>query len=178
VKVAAAIAPNIQLMNIYKQRVTQVYKCTYAGLLLAILCFCAFFATACATLSPVFETPTVKVTSFTPLPSQNLTPSFEIGIRVVNPNTVKLNLRGMSYKLFLNDYEVLDGVANALPVVPAYGEAEIKLTATVGLVEGMRFVSDMLQSSHTEVTYRLQANLDVGALIPIIRIEKAGSYAP
>ena len=165
-------------MSIGKQCVTQVCTYTPGGLLLVIFCFCAFFATACATLSPVFETPTVKVTSFTPLPSQNLTPSFEIGMRVVNPNPMKLNLRGMSYKLFLNDYEVLDGVANALPVVPAYGEAEIKLTATVGLVEGMRFVSDMLQNSRTEVTYRLQANLDVGALIPAIRIEKTGSYAP
>ena len=165
-------------MNICKQRVTQIYTCIPSGLLLAIFCFCTFFTTACATLSPVFETPTVKVTSFTPLPSQNLTPSFEIGMRVVNPNPMKLNLRGMSYKLFLNDYEVLDGVANALPVVPAYGEAEIKLTATVGLVEGMRFVSDMLQSSRTVVAYRLQVNLDVGALIPIIRIEKTGSYAP
>jgi len=165
-------------MSIYKKRVTQIHTSTPGGLLLAIFCFCTIFTTACATLSPVFETPSVEVTSFIPLPSQNLAPSFEIGMRVVNPNPMKLNLRGMSYKLFLNDYEVANGVANALPVVPAYGEAEIKLAATLGLIEGMRFVSDMLQSSRSEVSYRLQANLDVGALIPVIRIEKTGSYAP
>ena len=165
-------------MSIYKQRVTQAHTYTPGGLLIAIFCLCTFLATACASLSPVFETPSVEVTSFTPLPSQNLAPSFEIGMRVINPNPTKLNLRGMSYKLFLNGFEVLDGVANALPVVPAYGEAEIKLTATIGLIESMRFVNDMLQRSRTEVAYRLQGKLDVGSLLPAIHIEKTGSYAP
>jgi len=132
----------------------------------------------CTTLRPDFETPSVNVTSFTSLPSQSLTPRFEIGMRVVNPNSTRLSLRGMSYKVYLNDYEVVEGAANELPVVPAYGEAEFKVIATVSLMEGMRFVQDMIKNANGQVAYRLQVKLDVGAMIPSIRIEKTGSYSP
>lgn len=53
----------------------------------------------------------------------------------------------MSYKIFLNEHEVMQGAANDLPVVPAYGEAQFKVNATVGLIEGMRFVNDMLKNA-------------------------------
>ena len=143
-----------------------------------MLCFAVFLVAGCTTLRPGFETPSVDVTSFRMLPSQTLTPRFEIGMRIVNPNAVKLDLRGMSYKIFLNDYQVADGAANDLPVVPAYGDAEFKVTATVGLIESMRFVNDMLQNSRGRVAYRLNAKLDFGAMIPSIRVEKSGSFTP
>ncbi|MGC2166214.1 MAG: LEA type 2 family protein [Gallionella sp.] len=132
----------------------------------------------CATLRPDFEKPSVTVTSFNPLPASSLAPSFEIGLRVVNPNTVSLNLRGISYKLALNGFDVVEGAANNLPAVPAHGEATFKVDVTVGMIEGMRFVSDLLRNKHGQVEYRIQANLDVGAMIPTIRIEKTGSYVP
>jgi len=132
----------------------------------------------CTTLRPDFETPSVNVTSFKPLASQSFTPRFEIGMRVVNPNFTSLNLRGMTYKIFLNDYEVVEGAANELPVVSAYGEAQFNVIATVSLMEGMRFVQDMLKTANGQVDYRLQVKLDVGAMIPSIRIEKTGSYSP
>ena len=145
---------------------------------LTLLGFCIFLATGCATTRHDFEEPSVSVTSFTPLSSEGLAPRFEIGMRVVNPNPENLSLRGISYKLFLNDYDVLDGAANGLPVVPAYGEAEFKVIATVGLIAGIRFVNDMLHNARGLIDYRLQAKLDAGAMAPTIRIEKAGSFSP
>jgi len=149
-----------------------------SGPLLALLCLCIFLATGCATPRHNFEEPSISVTSFTPLSSEGLAPRFEIGLRVVNPNPENLNLRGMSYKLFLNDHDVLDGAANGLPSVPAYGEAEFKVVATVGLIAGIRFVNDMLQNARGLIAYRIQARLDVGTMAPTIRIEKAGSFSP
>ena len=143
-----------------------------------MFCLTVFLAAGCTTLRPGFETPSVDVTSFRLLPSHALTPSFEIGMRIVNPNAVELNLRGMSYKVFLNDYQVVAGAANDLPVVPAYGDAEFKVTATVGLIESMRFVNDMLQNAGGQVAYRLEAKLDIGAMVPAIRVEKSGSLSP
>jgi LEA14-like dessication related protein len=145
---------------------------------LIIFCLAAFLAAGCTTLRPGFETPSVDVTSFRLLPSHALTPSFEIGMHIVNPNAVQLNLRGMSYRVFLNDYQVVEGAANDLPVVPAYGDAEFKVTATVGLIESMRFVNDMLQNAGGQVVYRLKAKLDIGAMVPAILVEKSGSLSP
>ncbi len=144
--------------------------------LLLVLVFWLALVAGCTTLRPDFETPLVSVTSFKPFLAQSLTPRFEIGMRVVNPNSFELNLRGISYKILLNDYDVLEGAANALPVVPAYGEAEFNVIATVSLIEGMRFMQDMLRNPNGRFEYRFQAKLDVGPLIPSVRIEKTGSY--
>ena len=147
----------------------------------ALLALCGlwlFLGSGCTTLTPALETPAVTVTSFKLLSVQSLTPQFEIGLRVVNPNSVKLSLRGMSYKIFLNNREVVQGVASELPEVPAYGEAEVKVIANVGLLEAMRSVNDMLKSEGAEVAYRVLANLDVGVLYPMIKIEKTGKFAP
>lgn len=99
-------------------------------------------------------------------------------MRVVNPNATKLSLRGMSYKVFFNDYEVVAGAANDLPVVPAYGESEFKVIATAGLIEGIRFVDELLRNASGQVAYRIQTKLDIGAMDPAIRIEKTGSFSP
>lgn len=148
------------------------------GSTLLMFCVATFLVAGCTTLRPDFETPSVDVTSFRLLPSQTLTPRFEIGMRIVNPNAVKLSLRGMSYKVFLNDYQVVEGAANDLPVVPAYGNAEFNVTATVGLIESMRFVNDMLQNKRGHIAYSLKAKLDIGAMVPSIRVEKTGSLSP
>jgi LEA14-like dessication related protein len=133
---------------------------------------------ACATMKPSFETPTVQVVSFRPLPSEGLAPRFEIGLRVVNPNPDALKLRGMSYDVSLDDYRVVEGAASELPVVPAYGEADINLTAAVSLVDAMRFVNGLIGRTDRQVEYRLRAKLDVGALLPAIRIEEKGLLGP
>lgn len=150
---------------------------TNSGAILILFCLWVCLGAGCASLRPDFDAPSVSVTSFTPLTSQSLAPRFEIGMRVVNPNATKLNLRGMSYKVFLNDYEVVEGAANELPVVPAYGEAEFTVIATVGLIEGIRFVNDLLQNTQGQIAYRLQSKLDIGAMASAIRTEKTGSFS-
>ena len=136
--------------------------------------FWLLLAAGCATLRPDFETPSVNLVSFRALPSEGIAPRFEIGLRVLNPNSFDLGLQGMSYKVFLDDYEVVEGVASELPVVPAYGEADIKVMAAVSLLDAVRLVNDRLQKPRGHVEYRLQAKLDVGTLIPAIRIEETG----
>ena len=165
------------MKKLYTKALTYA-RCTNSASFLILLCLWVFLGTGCTSLRPDFDSPSVGVTSFKPLTSQGLIPRFEIGMRVVNPNATELNLRGMSYKIFLNDYEVVEGAANELPVVPAYGEAEFKVIATVGLIEGIRFVNNLLQNASGQVSYRLQTKLDIGAMAPAIRIEKTGSFSP
>lgn len=137
----------------------------------------ALLASGCATLNPQFEAPSVRVLGVRPLSSSQgnqLVPRFEIDLLVVNPNASSLSMRGMSYRLFLNDLEVVEGVANNLPEVEGYGEANIVLPATLNVIDSMRFVSGMLRGNDTDVRWRLAARLDVSALLPAIRIEEEG----
>ena len=168
-------------MNIMKLNFTKALSTTRSlgfASLMALLGLWLVLGAGCATLKPGFETPSVSVTNFRLLSSDGLVPQFEIALRVVNPNADKLSLRGMTYKIFLNGHDVVQGAANDLPVVPGYGEADFKVNASVGLFEGLRFVNDLMKSSAGEVDYRVQAKLDVGAMMPMIRIEKNGKFAP
>jgi len=165
------------MKQLYTKMLTRPYSKNSVPFVI-LFCLWVCLSAGCTSLRPNFETPSIGVTSFKPLTSQSLTPQFEIGMRVVNPNATKLSLRGMSYKVFLNDYEVVAGATNVLPEVPAYGEAEFKVIATIGLIEGIRFVGGLLQNTPGQVAYRIQTKLDIGAMDPAIRIDQTGSFSP
>ncbi|HEY6094308.1 MAG TPA: LEA type 2 family protein [Gallionellaceae bacterium] len=166
------------MFNQHRLNTTAYARNMGSASLLALFGLWLLLATGCSTLKPNLEKPAVNVTSFKLLSTQGFTPKFEIGLHVANPNSVQLSLKGMSYKLFLNEHEVMQGVANDLPVVPAYGEAELKLIANVGLMEGMRFVNEMLKNAGAPVAYRVQANLDLGTLYPMLKVEEKGTFSP
>ena len=59
----------------------------------------AVWLSACATLQPDFETPTVQVVSVALLPIENLAPRFAVTLRVMNPNRSDLALKGAAYTI-------------------------------------------------------------------------------
>lgn len=131
----------------------------------------------CAGGLPGFETPTVSVTSFRPLPGQGMLPQFEIGLRVVNPNRMPLALTGVAYSVSLEGQEVVKGVQNELPVIEGYGEGDVTLTAAPNLLGGIRLVTDLLSRPRESVDYVLEAKLDLGGFGVPIRVRDQGQIA-
>jgi LEA14-like dessication related protein len=132
---------------------------------------------ACANLIPNFEKPQVSVNSFKILPDRNVNPTFEIGLRVVNPNSIALNLKGMSYTASIEGNKIFSGVANQLPILPAYGEEEIKLNVQADLFAGIRLLADLMQPRTTPIVYTLKVKLDVGIFALPIRITREGNLS-
>ena len=128
-------------------------------------------------MRPGYEGPTVTINSFRTVPSDAGLPNFEIGLRVVNPNSIALPLRGVSYAVRLNDRELITGVSSDLPVIDAYGQGDVVLTATPNLFAGIRFITDLMNQSSGDVSYELEARLDVGRLFPDIRVTDRGSIS-
>lgn len=131
----------------------------------------------CAGFGGGLETPNVTVSSFRALPSEGMMPAFEIGLRIINPNAVALNLRGVSYTVSLEGNEIIKGVANDLPVIAAYGEGEVKLTAAANLLAGVRLINELMRSNKDSFDYAFEAKLDVGRLLPDIRVTDSGSIS-
>lgn len=131
----------------------------------------------CAGLGPGYETPTVTVSSFKALPSTGTMPSFEIGLRVINPNREALKLQGVAYTVSLEGHELIKGVGNELPVIDAYGEGEFKLTASANLFAGIRLITDLMSSNRDSFSYELEAKLDIGAFRPTIRVRDSGKIS-
>lgn len=146
------------------------------GLLMAkfIVLIGLLLLSACAFLQPDFAEPTVTVTSFRALPTDNLVPRFEIGLHVVNPNRSALSLLGLSYTVELEGHRILSGVANQLPVIAAYGEGDLLLQASPDLFSTINLFSELMTQPRKSFRFTLTALLDVGRLLPKIRVEKRG----
>ena len=64
---------------------------------LLVMSLTSLLLSACATMSPGFETPSVTVSSFKTVPAESGMPKFEIGLRVLNPNSEALELKGVAW---------------------------------------------------------------------------------
>ncbi|MDX9710090.1 MAG: LEA type 2 family protein [Trichloromonas sp.] len=135
------------------------------------------FLGGCLALSPSFETPTVGLKSFRILPSEGAAPRFEIGLHVVNPNRSALKLEGIVYSVILDGHKVLTGASSDLPVIAAYGEGEVTLTATADLLRSIGLFSSLFKDPQKPFSYDLEAQLDIGRLHPRIKIHEKGEIS-
>ncbi len=143
-------------------------------LLRLALLFLLISCGGCALLTPAFETPTVSVTSFRVLPGDSVVPTFEIGLHVVNPNRAALKLAGLSYQAELEGHRILSGATSRLPVIAGYGEGDIVLQAKPDLFNTIGLFHDFLKQPRDSFKFNLEALLDVGGLVPKIRVSKEG----
>lgn len=120
---------------------------------------------ACATLRPNFQTPEIKVANITPSANSGLEQSFDILLRVTNPNAKALDLVGMTYKIQLDGFNVISGVANDIPSIAGYGEELVKVKASIGLIEGVKFLGSLMSKSNSNLKYKISAKLDTGILL-------------
>jgi LEA14-like dessication related protein len=139
-----------------------------------LLIITLLISSACATLSPSFEDPVVTVSSFRVIPSDSISPKFEIGLHIVNPNNVALELEGVAYTASIEGSKVLAGASNTLPVIPAYGEGDVLLNASADLFGSFRVLTNLMNKKTKGLNYQLDLKLDVGTFMPAIRIEKEG----
>ena len=138
-------------------------------------CLSFFILSACSTLKPLdFEDPSVTVNSVRVIPSEGVAPQFEISLHIINPNSISLPLKGVAYSVSVEDKKILTGVSNKLPVIEAYGEGDVTLRASANLLNSIRLITSLMQKNSDKVTYTLDAKLDLGTLIPDIRISEKG----
>jgi len=134
---------------------------------------------ACAVMSPGFESPTVTVQSFRPIASTSGTglPSFEIGLHVTNPNLQPLELAGVSYTISLDGKEVIKGVGNDLPVIDGYGEGSFTVTAGFDVFAGIQLFRSLMNEDSDSFKYSFDAKLDPGAFKRKIRVSDSGTIS-
>jgi len=128
----------------------------------------------CASLLQDYEEPTVVVTSFRSLPSEGMAPSFEVGLRIINPNPTDLVLDGIVYTISLEDTEVIKGVGRDFPAIKAYSQEDVTLMASVQLFAGLRLFARLIDSKPEAIRYAFEAKLDLAGLYPSIYVSEEG----
>ncbi|MEJ2383560.1 MAG: hypothetical protein P8Y54_04095 [Xanthomonadales bacterium] len=139
-----------------------------------VLLLCAALLSACATLRPGFEEPTVTLTSFRALPADGMAPSFEVGLRVINPNPDALQLRGIVYTISLEGREVIKGVGKDFPTIEGYSQEDLVIVASAQLLGGLQLLADLMATPRDALEYAFDAKLDLGALYPSILVSEVG----
>lgn len=144
---------------------------------LIIFLACVLLCSGCAELKPDYETPTINVSYFRPLQGRGITPRFEIGLHIINPNDFGLDIRGISYTVSLQGQRVLIGVASDLPVVPAYGEGDIDLQASTDVISSIRLITGMMRQRQDSFSYQLEAKLDIKGFARKVHVVKEGKFS-
>ncbi|MEJ2140052.1 MAG: LEA type 2 family protein [Gammaproteobacteria bacterium] len=166
-------------MSSLKRKTPAVFTAALRFLPWRIFCMLALACglNACATLQGDYDPPTVSVASFRAVPGGGAAPSFEIGLRVVNPNSEALELQGVAYTISLDGREVMTGVGKDLPVVAGYSEETFTVTASASMLQTFQLLRDLMTEPKSSVSYELETKLDVGTFRPAIRVKDSGEIS-
>lgn len=131
----------------------------------------------CVSLTADFEQPQVALRSIALRSVNGLTSDFDIVLNVTNPNRKALSVKGLVYSIRLSGYRLAEGAASDIPRIPAYGEAEVGLSARADLVAGLGVLSELLAQPATPLEYEFDARLDLGRFYPPVEIRRSGIIA-
>jgi LEA14-like dessication related protein len=120
-----------------------------AALLSALLGLLAGCASALQLEAPKLSVISMKMQS-ADIFSQRL----QVRMRVQNPNARELPIKGISYRIEVNDAELAQGLTDTPFVVPAMGEAEFDVQLTANLAGALARYLSRRGSSDT-LNYRL-----------------------
>ena len=136
----------------------------------------ALLLAGCVSLPEDFRQPGVSVISLRPRVLNSMTPEFDILLQVTNPNRKALDIAGLTYSVYIADSKLVDGVASELPRIEAYGEADVMLHARADLLGSLDVLSRLMDNPGAPVDYRFDAEIDIGALYPTVKVERSGQF--
>lgn len=93
---------------------------------------------------------------------------------MTNPNREPLTLEGVSCSIHLVGNKLMSGAANDLPTIELYGEAYVKLNATVNLPGSFQLITGLINEDKEPIESEFNARLDVGSFKPRIEVSKKG----
>ncbi len=126
-------------------------------------------------MQPKLEQPGVKVTSLQLLPSSGLQQRIGVGLLISNPNAVDLPVRGFSYNIGIENFSILSGVTDQVPVLKAYQETPVNLEISTNLLELARLVEFFSRgTARQDVNYSFDAKLDFSSWLPAMRVQERG----
>jgi LEA14-like dessication related protein len=129
--------------------------------------WCLVLLAGCATMGRDFEKPQVQIAGIRMLGIKGFESTFEVDLRVINPNDIALPVEGVVCDLALNDRHLAKGVANPGEDIPAYGTLLIPVTIYASLIDMVGVAHRLLQGAHGNAapekwSYAVNGQLDMG----------------
>lgn len=117
---------------------------------------CVLALAGCAAV-PRLEAPKLSVVNMRVQSADLFSQRLLVRMRVLNPNDRALPIKGISYRIEVNDAQLAQGQADTPFTVPALGEAEFDVQVTANLAGALaRFLG---RGSQDKLDYRLVGNV-------------------
>ena len=126
----------------------------------------SFFLTSCASINPI-NNPEVSLVSIEPSKTKGFSQYFTLNLLVTNPNSFDLAIDGVTFDLNVADQKVMAGVSNSVPLLKAYSETPVKLSANIGLFDLLKLLAYFGQHPTQEMKYNLRTVIDPSGFIPL-----------
>ncbi len=109
----------------------------------------------CAGTGRISEPPYISLSNINLLNMNVFEQRYRIMMRIQNPNDVVIPIKGMSFRIFINDQDFAHGVSNKPVIIPEFGEEVIEIDATSDLTSILRQFQDLMSGGTKKVSYRL-----------------------
>ena len=130
----------------------------------------------CAQLPGGVEPPQIKVTGLSLLPARGLQQPIAVQLRITNPNGRDLSPKGISYKIGLENIDLLTGVTSQVPTLKAYEETPVTVEVSAGLLAMARLLEQVSRGGLSEkLNYNFEAKLDFNRWLPAMRVQETGA---
>jgi LEA14-like dessication related protein len=121
------------------------------------------------------EAPRLSVVSMKVQSADIFSQRMQIRMLVQNPNDRELPIKGITYRIEVNDAELGQGVADTPFVVPAMGEAEFDMVFTANLATALSQLLSRKGSAET-IDYRLRGEVALSSgLLRHVPFDERGS---
>ena len=139
------------------------------------LCCAILLLGSCAAIGPKLEDPNVKLVGLRLLPSQGLQQHIAVDLLISNPNARDLSVRGITYKIGVENINFLDGMTDSVPVLKSYQETPVTLEVSADVLQMIRLLEHFHRNGVSDnVNYNFSAAIDFSAWLPTMHVDKKG----
>ncbi|MCC5809156.1 MAG: LEA type 2 family protein [Ectothiorhodospiraceae bacterium] len=116
----------------------------------------------CSSMQPQLEDPEFRLSKVEPLSLGLLEQRFRLTISVVNPNSVALPVRHVSYDVQVAGMDFASGMSNERFTIPARDTGDFTVEATTNLMESLPKLLSMVRAGERRLPYELNGEVEYG----------------
>lgn len=128
----------------------------------ALLSLTALTFSGCAVV-PKLEAPHLQVLSMQVKSADIFSQRLTVRMLVQNPNARELPIKGIEYRIEVNDAQLAQGLTDTPFVVPAMGEAEFDVQVTANLATALAKFLSRRSGSQDTLDYRLIGSVSLSS---------------
>lgn len=130
----------------------------------------------CAGLGAKLESPRVSVVGIRTLEASLFEQTLEVRMRVQNPNTLDIPVRGLDVEVELAGEPFAQGISARQFTVPARGEAEFDMIVTAHAATALLRIATASRQEREQIGYRLKGKLSTKlGMLRSIPFEETGT---